>query len=111
MRLINADALKYRREDYGGYDDVGDEERKRGILYLLEKDIAAAQTIEPVKHGTWKLLPSEVVSDDGLWGETRYVCSNCGKQRHFPYPYCPICGAKMDVKEQKSYADWVVKRE
>jgi len=48
MRLIDADALKYRREDYGGYDDIGIEERKRGILYLLEKDIATAPTIDAV---------------------------------------------------------------
>lgn len=49
MRLIDADALKYRRKDYGGYDDVGDDERKRGILFLLKEDIAEAPTIDPVK--------------------------------------------------------------
>lgn len=48
MRLIDADALKYRRKDYGGHDDVSDEERKCGILFLLKEDIAAAPTIDAV---------------------------------------------------------------
>ena len=49
MRLIDADSLKYRREEYGGYDDVPMEERKKGIMYLLKEDIDDAQTIDPVK--------------------------------------------------------------
>ncbi len=49
MRLIDADALKYRRKDYSGYDDVGDVERKHGILFLLEEDIATAPTIDENK--------------------------------------------------------------
>lgn len=48
MRPIDADSLRYRRKDYGGYDDVGDEERKRGILFLLEEDIAASPTMDAV---------------------------------------------------------------
>ena len=46
MRLIDADALKYRRGEYSGYDDVEIEERKRGILYLLKEDITSAPTID-----------------------------------------------------------------
>lgn len=45
MRLIDADALRYRRKDYGGYDDVSDEERTEGIMFLLKEDIDNAPTI------------------------------------------------------------------
>jgi len=108
MRLIDADALEEQLCDKAK-EMLGIAEQCKGTAinyytgtkYGFSKSALIANdlpTIDPVKHGTWKLLPSEVVSDDGLWGETRYVCSNCGKQRHFPYPYCPICGAKMDCK-------------
>lgn len=46
MRLIDADALKYRRKDYGGYDDVSEAERKEGIMFLLKEDIDNAPTID-----------------------------------------------------------------
>ena len=97
MRLIDADALKYRRKEYGGYDDVGDVDRKRGILYLLEEDIAAAPTIEP-KKGKWIVLRS-----DGRFGkETR--CSQCGEiywEWMSKFDYCPKCGAKMESEAEE----------
>lgn len=46
MRLIDADALKYRRMEYGAHDDVPMEERKKGIMYLLKEDIDDAPTID-----------------------------------------------------------------
>ena len=60
MRLIDTDALKYRRKDYGGYDDVSDKERKEGILFLLKEDIDNAPTIDAVpvvrcKDCRWKV--------------------------------------------------------
>ena len=91
MRLIDADSLKYRRKDYGGYDDVSDEERKRGILFLLKEDIASVPTIDPVKHGKWKQA----------WDDLRccfvYECSSCGQPRSgvSEWNYCPTCGARM----------------
>lgn len=113
MRPIDADALKYRRMDYGGYDDVTDEERKRGILYLLKKDVDAVQTIDTVKHGKWILKKELVplpwdVGDPLNWNnydetthsewEEFYHCSNCDyKSGTFERTnYCPNCGAKMD---------------
>ena len=73
MRPIDADSLNYRRKDYSGYDDVIYEQRKRGILFLLEEDIAAAPTIDTVKHGKWE-------SSEYLFttGQTR--CSDCKTQ-------------------------------
>ena len=64
MRLIDADALKYRRKDYGSYDDVGDDERKRGILFLLKEDIAAAPTIDTVKHGKWNVIKKRPMDEE-----------------------------------------------
>ena len=93
--MNNADKFK---SAFGLYaTEVWSMPEKEFNEWLYQED--DGHTIEPVKHGKWKLLPSEVVSDDGLCGETRYVCSNCGKLRHFPYPYCPICGAKMERSE------------
>ena len=94
MRPIDADSLKYRREDYGGYDDVTDEDRKRGILFLLKKDIDAAPTIDTVKHGRWISVPHK---------QDR-ICSICEGDEPYKFvyqdvsvfDYCPHCGAKMD---------------
>lgn len=54
MRPIDADALKYRREEYGGHDDVPMEERRKGILYLLKEDIDEAPTIDAVPVGAYE---------------------------------------------------------
>ena len=106
MRLIDADALKYRREDYGGYDDVGVDERKRGILYLLKKDIAAAPTIEPVKHGKW-VKKMEVIKTEKFDAFTpKWYCPYCGKEsdpavvKAVGIKFCYECGAKMERSEE-----------
>jgi len=101
MRLIDTDSLKYRHKDYSGYDDVGDEERKHGILFLLEEDIAAAPTVDPVKHGEW------IIRDNPGTGWYRVTCSECGEDvtstvpviGFFPnaeviWEFCPYCGAR-----------------
>ena len=101
--MIDTDSLKYRRANYGGYDDVGDEERKRGILFLLKEDIAAAPTIDPVRHGRWISVPHK----------RDRICSVCECDEPYKFAdedanvfdYCPHCGAKMDVKEVWTYFD------
>lgn len=83
MRLIDADALKYRREEYDGHDDVPMEERRKGILYLLKEDIDDAPTIDamPVvrcKDCRWKeqeqigmvYCPATV----GGWVDEKWFC-------------------------------------
>lgn len=102
MRLIDADSLKYRRKDYSGYDDVSDEERKRGILFLLKEDITDAPTIDPMRHGRW-------INDKGL-----YKCSACDnlwttwwavvvpeERMYKEMKYCPNCGARMDEERSE----------
>lgn len=107
MRPIDADALKYRRKEYGGYDDVPMDERRKGILYLFKEDIDEALTIEP-KHGKWIKMSDA----DGVY----WVCSECGEDipriSHYNpqfdlFPrlesidktnYCPNCGAPMDLE-------------
>lgn len=94
MRLIDADSLTYRRKDYCGYDDVSDEERKRGILFLLKEDIISAQTVDPVKHGKWISVPNN----------QNRICSICKYEEPFRvlyeekslFDYCPHCGTRMD---------------
>ena len=57
--------------------------------------ISLLPSIDPVKHGKWLKYPGDIVSDDGLWGETLYDCSECGHTRHVATEYCSKCGAKM----------------
>lgn len=57
-------------------------------------DIARFPAVEaePVKHGRWQWM--------GLWEE----CSNCGHAISVDdvrTPYCPACGAKMDLEQAK----------
>lgn len=95
MRPIDADSLKYRREEYGGYDDVSMEDRKKGILYLLKEDIDNAPTIE-TKKGKWipKTLP--LTLSDGH--KDCVQCSNCKTHWDVETNYCPYCGAKMQME-------------
>lgn len=105
MRPIDADYLKYRREEYGGYDDVPMEDRVKGILYLLKEDIDNAPTIEP-KHGRW-------IKRKDAMGKDFYICSNCETEVLWRdvrgvllrvdmqnANFCPNCGAKMERSEE-----------
>lgn len=92
MRLIDADALKnYMAEKYVIYDHTFD-------------DIDAQPTIEP-KRGRW-------ITKKDACGIDYQICSNCEteiqwRDRHGvilrvdmqTVPYCPNCGAKMDVSD------------
>ena len=100
MRLIDADSLKKWVEEYhtSNWGIPQDE-----LIYA----IGSAQTINPVRHGKWRMKMMENVIN----GETRKVreCSECGSA-YFVYDssdntidvapnYCPNCGAKMDGGE------------
>ena len=101
MRPIDADSLKYRRKDYSGYDDVTDEERKRGILFLLKEDIDATLTIATVKRGKWKPY-YEVLekTSDYFVSAFGYKCSECGTIFHDQWDFCGNCGAVMEKADE-----------
>ena len=75
MRLIDADAL---RECYEDLDD-----NLKVPILICKANIDSMPTIKP-KHGRW-------VIQNGRWH-----CSECG-MKGYKYPYCPNCGAKMEV--------------
>lgn len=53
--------------------------------------ISEQPTIEsdPVRHGRW--------DNNGTGSRIYpYLCTECKESCDYPFPYCPICGAKMD---------------
>lgn len=82
MRLIDADALIDQAIN-GVFPKLYIQ------LCFCPKDIDNAPTIDPVKHGHWKYP---------LGMAWNYVCSECGANGGVEgTPYCPSCGARMDV--------------
>ncbi len=88
MRLIDADALVSALRQY---------QYPYGVEFL----VSTQPTIEaePVKHGKWLGL------HDGWYYS--YSCSECGSEAltkeetmhdQVCSPYCPNCGAKMDLE-------------
>lgn len=98
MRLIDADALKAIRFVSTKHKEPEVEAYMRGWNDAVDSIIENAPTIEaePIKHGQW------IESWGGIW----HSCSVCGGIPPFnmrgddiPTPYCPHCGAKMDLDE------------
>lgn len=88
MRLIDADALKEQMYHEAFETDTDMQKWESGcwIRYkMFENAIAAAPTIDPVKHGRW------------VCG----CCSQCGFVLHSTglTNYCPNCGASMGRSE------------
>lgn len=93
MRLIDADVLKidylYPTTTTG----------TNCIQYVSKIQIDNAPTVEP-KHGHWD---NKIIDSRFAFPHTVARCSNCkGKLWVYveyyvvKYPYCPMCGAKMD---------------
>ena len=68
-----------------------------------------AADVEPVRHGKWIPIGERKVFR--FYGEfempqsetkMEYVCSTkgCWLQTTWRYPFCPMCGAKMDGKDE-----------
>ena len=54
--------------------------------YIRDKmESTPAADVAPVKHGKWIRTTSD------------YECSNCQYPMDYITPYCPYCGAKMDL--------------
>lgn len=49
--------------------------------------------VAPVMHATWSMRT--------LGNKTDLVCSNCSLVMGIEFPYCPNCGARMDVDEEE----------
>lgn len=99
MRLVDADALLSELEKYNDPSAREKNEYLFGMQQRLETCIELvedAPTVDavPVKHGRWIYHP-----DWQADGECGYECSECGMGSDVDYPYCMLCGARMDVKE------------
>ena len=59
------------------------------------KSISAAD-VEPVRHGRWIEKQEKDTFAGYLYS---YECSECGRVKQRKEPYCPNCGAKMDLED------------
>ena len=86
MRLIDADALREMCDS------------PYWCVWLSEIDDAPTIEAEPIKHGRWELR------NDGSG-----TCSECHftQKNVWDYDshqnYCGVCGAKMDLEEERWY--------
>ena len=69
-------------------------------------DILPTADVQEVKHGKWLVIEND---EDELWeGGGHYECTACGYGFSFggffemnTLPYCPHCGAKMEVPDEE----------
>lgn len=92
MRLIDANELEKKLCE----DCIGDRVCERRCYEVTM--IRGMPTVDAVKHGHWdnKIIEFDVP-------HTVARCSNCkgkiwvyAENYEVKYPYCPLCGAKMD---------------
>lgn len=86
LRLIDADAFLEYCKPYPHVYQV-----MRSVL----KQLPIVDAV-PVRHGKW--TPHEEMSDEWNCSETWYRCQ-CGYDTRRKTPYCPMCGARMDVNK------------
>lgn len=56
-----------------------------------------AADVEPVRHGRWEMRPTGMETDTGP--EYKAYCTVCNEpNKQYQPPYCPHCGAKMDLE-------------
>lgn len=91
MRPIDADTLWKVFENSGWWDNA-DRDIAEDLL-----DKAPTIDVEPVRHAKYIY-----VGPNFKGGVDWYRCSNCGTLEsgvYVRYPFCSICGAKMDEGE------------
>lgn len=117
-RLIDANKLERRLIEGDGHDDDRFTEGYNFAINEIRGYIADMPTVEaqPEKHGRWiekivsrmKWIPydDDNVNPDDVDIEcmTEQKCSYCKRWTikftgHIELDYCPLCGAKMDLKE------------
>ena len=98
VRLI--DAVAYCKELKEEMDYPGRSEEFMIAIDVAIADLADAPTVDavPVVHGQWERFKT-------ISGNIGVLCSTCGwKDYHHGrfkrnlFPYCPNCGAKMDLE-------------
>lgn len=82
MRLIDADALRRRKELRFGL---------MAAITTIQFLIDEAPTVEERKHGHWIEHSEHPIGDCSVCGERVPIYSGSKK-----YKICPYCGAKMD---------------
>ncbi len=105
MRLIDAEALKEGKFHINeSWDDVEQVSWQWGWNDAIDAIINAAPTVDPVKHGHWD---NKIIDARLDVPHTVARCSNCkgkiwvyAENYKVKYPYCPLCGAKMDEVEE-----------
>ena len=107
MRLIDADALNEELSSLGmtitglragkGVLNEFMMEYRKSVLQIVED--APTIEAEPVRHGKW-IEKRQMIAwcDDDV--DVYYTCSACEADSPCEYPFCPNCGAKMDLKEK-----------
>ena len=95
MRPIDAEELEKKLQEVRKYYiENGMYGAEHILVYDFMRYVWEAPTINPVRHGKWKL--SEYAGVD------YYQCSLCGHSvSPTAYNYCPYCGALMDGKADK----------
>lgn len=99
-KALLSDLCEDREEGTFCFTDSQAEAADKIIVYVTKR-INAQPTIDaaPVVHGRWIHLDQEESTISGK-------CSCCGWEAHYyeddvaDMPYCPNCGAKMDLEEQ-----------
>ena len=82
--------------DYSGMTKEEKEELDDGLDMVFR----AAEAWANLPTGTWQGEECTTEQLDGTYETyTRHTCSNCGQANTWgEVPYCPWCGAKMEVK-------------
>lgn len=98
-RYIDADQIVYWIR-HTSRDGLEDDIRRVAFKDAIERIPTA--DVQEVKHGKW------AIRYEGTYKRAKCYCSVCGKSNGIggiisnqKKPYCPNCGAKMDLEENK----------
>lgn len=97
MRLINADVMRADWLENGQNEYVYD---TNAVLDSIDEQPTIEA--EPVRHGRWEKICTSYWrwKHDGahVVNRFKYKHNDCGKVVGKAEPYCPNCGAKMDLE-------------